>query len=99
MVEYLNNQSGGCTETTPVPQLRESCQRKKHDTADYLGDSDELDEFAVHSSDGNLTNKEEDMYLNEMAPDREPVHIVEDYFQTQEAGMYFDFEKQDGDHN
>jgi hypothetical protein len=39
------------------------------------------------------------MYLNEMAAEREPVHIVDDYFQTQEAGMYFDFEKQDGDHN
>lgn len=88
MVEYLNNQSGGCTETTPVPQLRESCLRKKPDTADYLGDSDELDEFAAHhSSDDNLTNKEEEMYMNDMPTDKDPANIVDDYFQTQEAGM------------
>ena len=79
MVEYLNNQSGGCTEATPVPQLRESCRKEKPDTADYLGDSDELDEFAVHhSSDENLTNKEVDIYMNEILGDEDPVCIVDD---------------------
>jgi hypothetical protein len=60
----------------------------KPDTADYLGDSDELDEFAAHhSSDDNLdaqTNNEQDMFAKD---DRDPLNIVEDYFQTQEAGM------------
>ena len=35
------------------------------------------------------------MYMNEMPADREPAHSVDDYFQTQEAGMYFDLEQQD----
>jgi hypothetical protein len=86
MIEYHNNQSGGGTETTPQPLLRQPNESVKPDTADYLGDSDELDEFAVHhSSDENqdaLTNNEQELYGHDNA-----VNIVDDYFQTQEAGM------------
>jgi len=44
---------------TPLP-FRRLQEANKPDTADYLGDSEELDEFAVHqSSDENLDGNKE----------------------------------------
>ncbi len=39
---------------------------QKPDTADFLGDSEELDEFAAQYSSDEGTNNEQDMYVDKV---------------------------------